>query len=324
LKIFSGIEGGATKTVCVVGSETGQLLGVGYGGSSNYLTAGIAKMKESLADSLQIALQTGGVQGPPETVYAGLAGVGLLDPQREARLALQEATRTKKVLVNSDGYVALYGSFVGKAGMIVISGTGSIAMGFNERGKFARVGGWGYLLGDEGSAFHVGLEGVRAVVKSHDGSLPLTSLAERALSFFHIQRIEELVKVFYLEDLRKEKVAAFSAEVVEAASKGDTVAASIINSECVALKTIVKALQENLSLKTPRLALSGGVFEGSEWFRKRFVEELGSDFEIAKPLHRAVTGAFMLALTSSGIELTPRILENITQSESILWTQTEK
>ncbi len=318
MKILSGIEGGATKTVSVVGSETGKLLGVGHGGSSNYLTAGIAKMKKSLSDSLQTALETGGVHGPPETVYAGLAGVGLLDSQREVVVVVQEATRAKRVLINSDGYVALYGSFVGNPGMVVISGTGSIAMGFNEQGKCARVGGWGHLLGDEGSAFHIGVEGIRAAAKSHDGSLPPTSLAERALSFFHIRRMEELIQVFHLKDLSKEEVAAFSTEVMEAASNGDEVAVSIVNSECAALKAMVKTLQTKLSLKIPRLALLGGVFEGSEWFRKKLVEELGNDFEIVRPLHRAVTGAFMLALISSGIMLTPQILENISQSERIL------
>jgi N-acetylglucosamine kinase-like BadF-type ATPase len=318
LRVFSGIEGGATRTVCVVGDETGRLFAARYGAAANYLTVGIAEMTRSIANSLKKALDAAELRRPPEAVYAGLAGVGLLSPRRAVDRAVKKATRAKKVFVNSDGYVALYGSFLRRPGMILVSGTGSVAMGFDEKGRLARVGGWGHILGDEGSAFHLGLEGIRAVVRAHDGSLPMTSLTERALSFLRIRHADELVKAFYMEDVRKDRLAKFSKDVVDAATQGDEVATGIVNSEIMALKSTVTVLRKKLSLSNPKLVLCGGVFEGSQWFKGKFVEALGNEVEVVEPQYRPVTGAFMLALDLCGIELTPEVLRNISRSERVL------
>ncbi len=318
MRIFSGIEGGATRTVCVVGDERGRLFAAGYGAGANYLTVGIAVMTRSIASSLKKALDVADLRGRPEAVYAGLAGVGLLSPRRAVDRAVKNATRAKRVFVNSDGYVALYGSFLGGPGMILVSGTGSVAMGFDEKGRLARVGGWGHILGDEGSAFHLGLEGIRAVVRACDGSLPMTSLTKRALSFFRIRHVEELVKAFYIEDVRKDRLAKFSKDVVDAAIQGDEVATGIVNSEIMALKSTVTVLRKKLSLSNPKLVLCGGVFEGSQWFTSRFAEALGNEVEVVVPQYGPVAGAFMLALDLCGIELTSEVLRNVSQSERVL------
>jgi len=315
MRIFSGIEGGATKTTCVVGDETGMLLGRGYGGSSNYLTAGIDGMKRSLADSMKSALRMAGLRKAPEATYAGLAGVGLSGVPTAVDLSVKDATGSRKIFINTDGYVALYGAFAGGPGMIVVSGTGSIAMGVDASGRKVRIGGWGHILGDEGSAFHLGLEGVRAVVRSYDGSLPQTELTGKALDFFRIQRGEELIRIFYSEGEGKERLAAFSKYVVEAAFRGDMVALGIVDSACEALSKMVQVLSDRLSCGRPRLVLCGGVFEGSEWFRNRLIEKLHTDIEVVSPMFTPVTGAFMLALFSCGIRLVPRVFENIQQSE---------
>jgi len=320
MRLFAGIEGGGTRTTCVIGDETGKLLGTGCGGPSNYLTVGIEKTKRSLREAFHGALSKESLEQPLEAVCAGLAGVGLSPQPPEIEAAVREVTKSGRVIIKSDGCVALYGAFAGTSGMIVVSGTGSVAMGAGKNREFARVGGWGHILGDEGSGFHIALEGMRAVVRSHDGLLPLTELTKRALCFLGLERVEELVKVFYLESLGKDRLAAFSKEVVEAAAGGDRVAIEIISSECRALKLMVKVLRAKLSLDSPRLALSGGLFEQSEWFRKRFTEELGNEAEVVKPLFCPATGAFMLALTSSAIELTAGVMENIRSSEVTLHT----
>ena len=318
MKLYAGIEGGGTRTTCVIGDETGRLLGAGCGGPSNYVTVGIEKTKRSLREAFQGALRKASLEQPLEAVCAGLAGVGLSPQPPEIETAVREVTKSGRVIIKSDGYVALYGAFAGTPGMILVSGTGSVAMGIGRNGEFARVGGWGHILGDEGSGFHIALEGMRAVARSHDGLLPLTELTKKALCFLGLERVEELVKIFYLESIGKERLAAFSKEVVEAAAGGDKVALKIISSESRALKEMVRVLKAKLSLGSPRLALSGGVFLGSEWFRKRFIEELANEAEVVRPLFGPATGAFMLALTSSAIELTAGVMENIRSSEVTL------
>lgn len=316
--MFSGIEGGATKTVCVVGSEEGMLIGVGYGGPSNYLTAGIETTRKSLTEAVDSALTASGLHRPIETTYAGLAGVGLLPLPQIIEDTVKEAIGSSEVFINSDGYVALYGAYAGRLGMILVSGTGSVAMGLDESKGFARVGGWGHILGDEGSGFHLGLEGLRVVARAHDGLSPPTLLTRRALDFLQMEQIEELVRVFYLEGIGKERLAMFSTEVIEAAAKSDQVAIDIVNEECKSLKRMVEVLKGRLRLSNPRLVLSGGLFENSEWFRRRFIEELGDEVEIVEPLFRPVTGAFMLALTSSSVQLTSDVIQNIQSSERSL------
>lgn len=317
MRVFSGIEGGATRTTCVVGDQTGRLLGVGCGGPSNYLTAGVDGMKKSLADSVQSALRGAGLKVTPEATYAGLAGIGLSGIPRAVKLAAKKATGSKKILIDTDGAVALYGAFAGGPGMIVVSGTGSVAMGIDDKGEKVRVGGWGHILGDEGSAFHIGLEGLRAVVRSYDGLLPPTELTREALSSFRIQQVEELVSIFYSKGVGKERLAAFSKNVMEVASKGDSLAIGIVDSACETLGRMVQVLLRRLSFDRPRLVLSGGVFEGSRWFRKRFMESLHADVETVSPMFTPVTGALMLALSSCGLKLAPEVLDNIRQSENV-------
>jgi len=324
MKVFSGIEGGASRTRCVIGDETGKLLGVGYGGPSNYLTVSMETVKKSLREALDGALKVCGVSRSLEGAYVGLAGIGLLHQPLILENTVQKVTGSKKTFINNDGYVAMQGAFAGGPGIILVSGTGSIAMGSNENGKVARVGGWGHILGDEGSGFHLGLEGVRAVTRAHDYLLPSTELTEKALSFFGAERVEELVRVFYLDGVGKERLAAFSEEVLAAASRGDGVAIELVASECKALKQMVRVLRARLSLDTPRLALFGGVFEGSQWFTNRFIEELGDEAEVVEPQFSPVTGAFMLALTTSCIKLTPEIIENIRESENALLRQSRR
>ena len=319
MRVLSGIEGGGTKTTCVIGDETGRLLGVGQGGSSNYLAVGISRMRTSIADSQHKAFGALDFKASPQIAYAGLAGIGLIDAPSSVELAVKEATAAENVFVTSDSYVAYYGAFVGQPGVILISGTGSIAMGVGENRELARAGGWGHILGDEGSAYHLGLEGIRAVVRSYDRILPHTSLTEMSLEYFRIQRVEDLVKVFYLEGIEREDLAAFSGKVVEAAISRDEVALRIVDAGCEALKSTVEALTGRLHLRNPKLALCGGVFESSEWFRRRLTEKLNSGVEIVKPLHRPVVGAFLLALMSSGIELTSEVMGNIDQSEKSLF-----
>ena len=319
MRVLLGIEGGGTKTTCVVGDETGRLLGAGQGGSSNYLTVGIARMKTSIAESQHEAVGMLDFEASPQTAYAGLAGVGLSDPPPSVRLAVKEATGADYVFVTSDSYIAYYGAFVGQPGVILISGTGSIAMGIGEDGELARAGGWGHILGDEGSAYHLGLEGIRAVIRSYDRIVPDTSLTKISLDFFRIQRVEDLVKVFYLEGIERADLAAFSEKVVEAATSGDEVAVGVVDAGCEALRSTVEALIGRLRLTNPKLALCGGVFEGSEWFRRRFAEKLGGEVETVKPLHRPVVGAFILALMSTGIELTSEVIHNIERSEKSLF-----
>lgn len=318
MRVFSGIEGGATRTVCVIGDETGRLLGVGRSGPSNYLTAGMETMMRSLSEAMDGALKAGGILQSPEAAYAGLAGLGLFPQPPAVEKAVQEATRSRKVFISNDAYVAVYGAFAGGPGMILVSGTGSIAMGRDAHGTLARVGGWGHILGDEGSGFHLSLEGIRAVTRAHDGLVPPTELTDKALSFFGIERSEELVKVFYLDGIGKERLATFSKEVLDTAARGDKVAIEIVASECEALKQMVRVLRTKLSLERPKLALFGGVFEGSQWFRQRFIEELGGEAEVVRPLFSPVIGAFMLALSSCSIELSPEIIENIRESEKVL------
>jgi len=324
MRVFTGIEGGASRTVCVIGDETGRLLGVGYGGPSNYLTVSMEAVKKSLREAVDSALKVCGVFRSLEVAYVGLAGVGLLHEPPVLENAVREATGSGKAFINNDGYVAMYGAFAGGPGMILVSGTGSIAMGHDAHGKLARVGGWGHILGDEGSGFHLSLEGVRAVTRVHDGLLPPSELTEKALSFFGIERAEELVRVFYLDGVGKKRLAAFSKEVLDAAEMGDRVAVEIVASECKALKQMVRVLRAKLSLDRPKLALFGGVFEGSQWFMKRFIEELGDEAEVVEPLFSPVAGAFMLALTSFSIELTPEIVENIRESEKELLQESRR
>src|SRR5262249_60926067 len=159
----------------------------------------------------------------------GLAGVSHPDHHRQMLAALKEAWTTSDSTRDTDARVALAGATRNRAGVVIIAGTGAIACGINSRGRFARAGGWGPTMGDEGSGSYIGRRALESVVMSYDYRGEPTSMMEPILRHFGVSSPPELPPVIYDDpDKAMREIAQLSKIAVKAAEEGDKVAQEIL------------------------------------------------------------------------------------------------
>lgn len=223
-----GIDSGGSKTLALVSDGAGNILGRGTAGPSNYHSVGVEAAYAALDAAILEAYRAAGVAPAPRALCLGLGGVDR--PEDFAIIQGWAAARYAGVpleIVNDARLVLAAGTPEGW-GLAVISGTGSIVVGRHPRGQTARAGGWGYLFGDEGSGYALGVAALRAVACAVDGRAPQTSLTQGVLAFWGLEKPAELVRRVYGMAQPRAEIARL-AEVVEAAcAENDPAACAIV------------------------------------------------------------------------------------------------
>jgi N-acetylglucosamine kinase-like BadF-type ATPase len=229
---------------------------------------------------------------------------------------VREMISAGHLLVTHDALIALAGASAGEPGLITIAGTGSIAFGRNAKGRTARAGGWGYIFGDEGSAFDIARQALRAALRFEEGWGPATSLRAMLLTATGAADANELLHSFYTPDWPRSRVAKLSKLVDEAASEGDESARLILEHAAQQLSWLANSVREQLFQEDEpaRVAYIGGVFR-SEFLLDRF--RIG--VEVSHPANRfgppelgPAAGALIEAYRLAGLR--PKI-SNLPESE---------
>lgn len=300
----AGIDGGATKTVAaVLELETFQV-SLGRGGPANVDAVGIDAAEDALQTAMREALAEAGIEGSTlgPTVF-GLAGTipdALEDRVRQA-FSLRAAYFVNDVIA-----AWASGTWL-EPGVGAISGTGSHVFGVNDAGASWRTGGWGHILGDEGSGYWIGLNGIKASLEYRDGSGPETSLLDACVRFYELRAIEEMQEVFYSKPFTKGEVAAFTREVAAEANGGDAVARSLFERAGSDLARQVRAPVRMLGLGAGGepfvIAMIGSVFARGALLRKSFepaVREFAPSASFVLPELAPVGGDLLFAVRAEG------------------------
>jgi len=314
VQYFCGVDGGGSKTVCVVGDEEGRVLGVGLAGPSNLSIVGLGAACREVRSAVATALEAAGAERA-RVVFAALAGAG---SERRRRLLLRElrgAGPWDEVFVGTDAVAALMAATLGRPGVVVIAGTGSIALAVDAEGRVYRAGGWGWLVDDEGGGFYLGREAVRRALMAYDGRGRATLLLDLLLARFGARSIEEIVDRISLGEIGVTEVASLAPLVLEAYRRGDPVAVEVVRDACRSLAIAAAAAARRAGLQgRVMVGICGGVFEGSAEFREEFARALRAEFPgavITGLAARPVIGALLLAYRSAGIELTEQLITNV-------------
>ncbi|HWI62337.1 MAG TPA: BadF/BadG/BcrA/BcrD ATPase family protein [Symbiobacteriaceae bacterium] len=277
-RIVLGIDGGGTKTRCLAADGAGRILGEGLSGPSNYQVVGLEAAAGAVRAAAEAALAATGVAlDEVAAVCAGLAGVGRPEDQAAMREALACFGQARLEVV-PDARVALAGALAGQPGVVVISGTGSIAFGLDGHGQTHRAGGWGWILGDEGSGYQIGRQALVAALAAQDGTGSETSLTWRICEAWGLERLDQAIRRVY-SDLPKAKadMAALAPTVLAAADAGDAVARAILVQAGSDLGNLAAAVLRKLQLPAgvPELVtIIGGVGNGSAVVREALRERL--------------------------------------------------
>ncbi len=215
-----GLDGGATKTLAAVLDLRDGTMHLGNAGPSNLDSVGAQATTDALLGAADEALQRAGI-GERELGAAVLAVAGT---DTEAIAAHLRKARNEAWIVVNDVVAAWAAATGGGPGVAAISGTGSNVFGVGPGWRPWRAGGWGHLLGDEGSGYWLGLHSIRAALRDRDRSGPETALGDSAMSFFDAPSVEALATRVYAEPLTKSQIAAFAIETAMLARAGDSVA----------------------------------------------------------------------------------------------------
>jgi len=299
--LYLGIDGGQSSTAAVIGDETGRVLGEGRAGPCNHAGAeeGRRKFLAAIQESVQRAAAAAGVVDPVfDAACLGLSG----GPEDKEKLA-RETIRAKHYVVTHDADIALSGATAGTPGIIVIAGTGSIAFGRNASGKTARAGGWGYIFGDEGSAFDLVRQGMRAILRNEEGWGKPTSLRRTLLDASGARDADQLLHWLYTDEFPRDRVAGWAKRIDAAARSGDAVAGEILAAAAQALATLAAAVRGQLFLpgEAVDVRYSGGVFASEPLLaRFRMLVELEEGSRVSAPERSAAEGALLEAYRAGG------------------------
>lgn len=284
-----GIDGGGTRTVALLAARRGrddwQVLGRGESGPSNRQTVGTVAALAALDAAIREAFTA--AKKPRHAVRAaclGLAGAGRQKDQDIVRDWASRVHLASSVEVVEDAALLLAAGTPNGWGVAVVAGTGSMAFARGPDGRTSRAGGWGPLLGDEGSGYAIALAGLRAAARAADGRGPTTPLTDGLLAAHGLTRPEELVGVVYRGGDRS-ALASLAPIVLQAAGAGDPVATDIVHTAAAELAAAAAAAAQALGLgSTFPVALAGGLLISSADYRNRFLSALADRGLTADPV----------------------------------------
>ncbi len=254
--VVAGVDAGGTKTRAFVVGRTGELVGRGAGGGANLLTS--PDPQGSIAAALGEALAG---RRPSAVVLSCAGGDRAVERERGRGILSAIVGHDVPIEVTHDAKAALYAGDRSGCGVVLIAGTGSIAYGRNAEGDEQRAGGWGYLIGDEGSAVWIGLEGLRAAAHAVDGRGAPTAILPNVLRESAVGELMEILPLVYGRPHPSPAVVAAARAVALAASANDAIAIGILRRGANALARAATVVAVSLGLSDGPVYLAGGAFE---------------------------------------------------------------
>jgi glucosamine kinase len=256
---------------------------------------------ESVALAIrQVAEEAAGDAGltlPAAAVHAGVAGAGRQAAREALEQALRDAGVGERVRVGTDVAAAARDALDGDPGIVLLAGTGSIAWGRGADGREARAGGWGALLGDEGSGYALGVAAMKAVVRARDGRGASTALTDVLLSDLSLDGPEAIVP--WAQTAAKARIAALAPRVLEL-SASDPVAGAIVADAALDLGAQARVLAGRLGPwpePGPTVFLAGGLLSPDSPLRARVQSVLDmEELEVSDHVVDGARGAGLLAL----------------------------
>jgi N-acetylglucosamine kinase-like BadF-type ATPase len=329
-----GVDGGATKTLAAVIDIDANVVQLGHGASSNPDAVGPQAAGAALLTAAGEALERMGIaMRDLDGAVLAMAGTdtdairALAAPRGPlAQAGGWSASDAHAWVVVNDVVGAWAAATGGAPGVGVISGTGSNVLGVGPHARPWRAGGWGHVLGDEGSGYWLSVQSIKAALRERDGSGPVTALSAAAVRFFGVSRIEALASLVYSKPLSKGELAAFAAETARAANDGDRVALDLYERAASELGKQVKAVIRETALQGEfPVGLIGGAFKAGAVFiepLRRTIHELAPRARIAEVSMAPVGGCVLLAARAAGCQtldgaLVQRLLDGALAAETV-------
>jgi len=318
--LLLAIDGGQTATKALIARNDGQVIGAGLGGPSDHfhIEGGLEKNRRAIVGAIDSVLDATGC-APEQVAAVGLGLTGALSGKSLIGVIdgmVREKLNPREITIVPDYVTNLAGASGGQPGVVLIAGGGAIGYGVTSEGDEAIAGGYGYLLGDEGSAFQIGLRAIAAACRGDDLRTEPTALQAVVADHFQVAKIRLLPQVIYAAGFSRERISLLSPKVVQAAQQGDAAAIEILHTAGEELaRTALGVMRQLLPPGTAvPVYMTGGVFQAGELLLdsfRRFLAREWPEAEPRVPRFPPAVGSLILAARSLGIEVDSVWLDNI-------------
>ena len=296
--LFLGMDGGGTKTEAAVCDENGVILGRGMAGPSNPITNGKEAALTAMKEATRLAV--GGLESAALLDYAAVCIPGIYRYRGEIEIPCLRDPQN--ISISGDAQNAYCSAVAQPFGIVVLSGTGSFAAGVNRKGERLELGGWGPVLGDEGSGYHMGIACLKAVIAEYEQTGVKTLLTPKVMDFFGVKDVQDIRHTVYSPDFDKREISRLSLAVEEAALEGDRVALQIIREAAEALAALACGILRRLEMNDGEydVVLTGGISNLGKRIEEPFAAYIRSrhpNVRIRKPRFKPVVGSLLIAMS---------------------------
>ncbi len=314
MKLVLGVDGGQSSTLALVATYEGQILGAGLAGPSNHIhePGGMERLNNALHGSISSALAS--AEQPIEAVTH--VCLGMTGAWAVAGEITQKMIPQAQVKGLHDIETALAGASIAQPGIVVIAGTGSIAYGQLADGRSAQSDGWGYFMGDDGSAYQIGYLALRLAVRAADRRGEPTSLLEKIPAHFGMANLQEVHSAIYSQRLSRAQIAGLASVVSAVALEGDGVSRNLLRQAGTDLGETALAAMKQLDVVDTGITIytTGGVFSAGDLILsplRETVLAVSPNSTIREAHFNPATGTILLALKAANIELTSDVIATL-------------
>jgi N-acetylglucosamine kinase-like BadF-type ATPase len=282
--VYLGIDGGGSKTAFVLEDESGQTLERAETGPSNWLSAGKSEAGRNITAGIQQ------LKAVPDVVGCGFAGAGRPEGLQFFRESLSALLPKAQIFVETDAFISYIGAIGLEPGILLIAGTGSIAIGRRADGSMVRVGGWGPIFGDEGSGFWIGREAIQAALRANDAGEE-AEFVSSVCEHLKLSSITDVTTSWKSGELTVRSVASLTALIFHMYPSESS--SRILNEAAKHLWLMSKTAISLVGIRDCRRSIVGSV--GNQPLMKQFMRQHGNNREFDNPLQPPEHGAIVWA-----------------------------
>lgn len=287
-----GIDGGGTKTEASAYDQNGKIMLTSIKGFANLLNDKEIALN-NIVDSIKDIVSKLGYEGL-NGVYLGIAGAEVGENAKIISDRIINELRIDSVVMN-DAELALKAMLKGKNGILTIAGTGSVVFG-NNNNVTSRCGGWGNLLGDEGSGYRISIDAIKRMIFEEENSIEQSQLTKNIMEKLGIDSVQQITEFVYSST--KDVIASLTPIVADLSEGGDEIASKILIYEATELGKTVENVYKKLKFQSCSIALVGGVIKKTKIFRKAFEDYLRENIVIEDIIDKEISptiGAYYIS-----------------------------
>lgn len=315
MKYYIGVDGGGSKTDVLLCDASGCIVKYIRGSGSNPISIGGEAACQNVNNLLEYCLD--GIN-KSDIGFISVCIPGIKQYRHNIEI-LRYFIYHNKAEVTGDEENAFYASLAKEYGIVILSGTGSFATGINKNGEKLTVGGWGPILGDEGSGYFIGIQAIKAAIAQYEYLGPYTLLTSYILEYFEIDGINMLKKAVYKDGINAKLIASLSKFVLKGAEEGDAVSLKILNESATHLFDMANIIIKRLNMFDGEyeLCLTGGISNFGDYILdplSNMIYEKYKNISLIKPIFEPCIGSLLLSFRRDSIEITDGIINNLKTS----------